>query len=87
MDKQTALMVIHARLLGASYRRIAELLGGDSQQSTGMCLVAEASINLGIDPSHLDSKIFEKDLDDLHYELGIFTVEEVAQKILNGAAK
>jgi hypothetical protein len=87
MDKQTALMVIHARMLGASFRRIAELLGEDSKQSTGMDLVAEASTILGVDPSHLDSKIFEKGLDALHLELGIFTVEEVAQKILAGTAK
>ena len=82
MDKQTALLIIHARLLDTSFRRIAELLGEDSKQSTGMGMVAEASTILGIDPSHLDSKIFEKGLDALHLELGIFTVEEIAKKIL-----
>ena len=77
MDKQTALMVIHARMLGASYRRIAELLGEDSKQSTGMNMVAEASTILGIDLVEMEGNSFGYMVETLHQELGINYSPEV----------
>jgi hypothetical protein len=87
MDKETALLVIHARMLGTSFRRIAELMGEDSKQSTGMDIVGEASNILGIDVTTLDSPSFGQNIDTLHLQLGIFTVEEIAKKILTGVAE
>ena len=84
MDRVKALFIIHSRMLGASFRRIAELFGGDSKQSTGQNLVEQAAVIMGIDVVELESSYVEKRLDTLHLELGIFTVEEVAQKILAG---
>lgn len=68
MDKETALLIIHARMLGASFRRIAEILGEDSKQSTGMNMVEKAANVLGIDVTMVESL---KGLDTLHLELGI----------------
>ena len=84
MDRVKALLIIHSRMLGTSFRRIAELFGEDSKQSTGQNLVEHAAVIMGIDVVELESSYVEKRLDTLHLELGIFTVEEVAQKILAG---
>jgi PDZ domain-containing secreted protein len=79
MDKKTALMVIHARMLGASFRRIAELLGEDSKQSTGMDLVAEAStiLNIDIDLVEMEGNSFGYMVETLHQELGVRFSPEV----------
>lgn len=84
MDRMKALLIIHSRMLGTSFRRIGELFGEDSKQSTGMNLVEQAAAIMGVGVNELESIDLEKRLDALHLELGIFTVEEVAQKILAG---
>jgi hypothetical protein len=84
MDRVKALFIIHSRMLGTSFRRIAELFGEDSKQSTGQNLVEQAAVIMGIDVVELESSYVEKRLDTLHLELGIFTVEELSSKIING---
>ena len=87
MDRMKALLIIHSRMLGTSFRRIGELFGEDSKQSTGQNLVEQAAVIMGIDVVELESSYVEKRLDTIHLELGIFTVEELASKIINGGVK
>lgn len=77
MNKKTALMVIHARMLGASFRRIAELLGEDSAQSTGMKMVEDAAAILNIDLVEMEGNSFGYMVETLHQELGINYSPEV----------
>jgi hypothetical protein len=84
MGRMKALLIIHARMLGTSFRRIAEIFGEDSDQSTGQNLVEQAAAVMGVDVPDLESSELEKRLDSLHLELGIFTVEEITQNILAG---
>jgi hypothetical protein len=66
-----ALLIIHARMLGTSFRRIAEVFGEDSKQSTGQNLVEQAAVVMGVDLVEMESDSFEKRLDSLHLDLGI----------------
>jgi hypothetical protein len=70
MDKQTALLIIHARLLDTSFRRIAELFGNDGKQETGMKLVSDAVGTLDIDPDIVLGDDFQDRLDNLHRKIG-----------------
>jgi len=47
MSKETALLVVHARMLNCSWRRIAELFGDNDRQDTGRRLLHEAERTLG----------------------------------------
>lgn len=70
MDKETALLIIHARLLDTSFRRIAELFGKDGKQETGMKLVSDAVGTLDIDPDIVLGDDFQDRLDNLHRKIG-----------------
>ena len=51
--RQRAALVVAARLLGASHRRLAELFGGGSQ-AAGAELLHEAEFMLGLPPGATD---------------------------------
>ena len=47
MTPDRAVLILHARLLGATWRRVAELFGADGQEA-GMRLCSEAEAALGL---------------------------------------
>jgi hypothetical protein len=82
MDRMKALLIIHARMLGTSLRRIAEIFGEDSKQSTGQNLVEQAAAVMGVDLVEMESDSFENRLNSLHLKLGIYTDEEGDSHVL-----
>jgi hypothetical protein len=70
MTHRDALLILHARLLGATWNRISELYDGNSQRD-GMNLIAEAEHLLGLEMGTVDADDTEKLAKDLHTELGV----------------
>lgn len=56
MNKETALLIVHARMLNCSWRRIAELFSDDFRQDTGRRLVHDAERALGLNVGAADSE-------------------------------
>ena len=62
MEKETAVQILFARMLGATHRRIAELFGLGPNQKAGEKLLAEAEDVLQlphglVDTDKMDSRI------------------------------
>jgi hypothetical protein len=72
MLPSTAVLILHARLLGATYRRVAELFGDRTgHQLDGERLVSEAERVLGLEPGWVDDEGTEREADEIHEQLGI----------------
>jgi len=72
MDSYTALLILHARMSGATYRRIGELFPGYAVEGMGLQkqgehIVWRACIRLKIDLEVLEGET----LDKLHEDLDI----------------
>jgi hypothetical protein len=71
MSKETALLVIHARMLNCSWRKIAELFTDDTRQDAGRRLVYEAEITLGLNQGAIDSESLYERTSKIHSSLSL----------------
>ena len=90
MTPDRALLIAHARLLGATYRRIAELFGG-STQADGERLCSEAEAALGLPAGMLDRDDVGVWADWVHEQMGerasMERVRRIHERLMAAQAK